>query len=357
MPLRCLDPAGKSVHSFDLSDDEWQALVLENRRVRHLRMPCCNSPLMLKRSRLGTRFFAHMKSGACATGAETEEHLELKRMVVEAARSRGWTAQTEIAGITPAGEQWRADVLAQKGTAKIAVEIQWSRQTNDETLRRQERYKQSGIRGLWLLRQPGHPVTHSLPAVCVGGNKDDGFTALIDDHSQISQWQPCMPLRAFMDAAFGGRFQFGLPPPNIEATVTVLGAEMTCWHRACRAKTRVLTGINVAFGAGNGYQLSVSGVGEYPELLRTVLSHVPRNLNIGEIKPRFSKTVGSAYVSNGCVRCDKLMGKSFLHDAWSVQEPLCRFPITLSEQWRQAIVSHDGLDEWVEAWRVYPNTK
>src|SRR5262245_17087096 len=68
MPLRCLDPPrGKSIHSFDLHDDEWQALKLENRTARHLRMPCCESPVVLKRSRLGTRFFAHMKRGNCAT--------------------------------------------------------------------------------------------------------------------------------------------------------------------------------------------------------------------------------------------------------------------------------------------------
>src|SRR5262249_17956100 len=49
---------GKSVYSLDFSDDEWQALVRENRKARHLRTPCCNSPLMLKRSRRGTPFFA-----------------------------------------------------------------------------------------------------------------------------------------------------------------------------------------------------------------------------------------------------------------------------------------------------------
>jgi hypothetical protein len=144
---------------------------------------------------------------------ETEVHLELKNMVVEAVHSHGWAAQTEVTGQAPHGEQWRADVLAQKGNARVAVEIQWSGQTNDETLRRQERYKQCGIRGLWLLRQPGFPVAHSLPAICVGGNLHDGFEALIPycwaarmnardradhRHNQV------MPLGEFLDAAFGG---------------------------------------------------------------------------------------------------------------------------------------------------------
>src|SRR5262245_57442555 len=160
MPLRCVDPTGKS--TFNLSDEEWQALRLANADARRSRTPCCNEPVLLKRSHVGTRFFAHMRRGDCATGPETAEHLELKTIVVEAVRSHGWTTQTEVTGLAPDGEQWRADVLAQK---EVAVEIQWSRQTNDETLRRQERYKQCGIRGLWLLRQPGFPVAHSLPAV------------------------------------------------------------------------------------------------------------------------------------------------------------------------------------------------
>src|SRR5262249_31445956 len=64
-----------------------------------------------------------------------------KRIVVEAARRRGWTADTEVTGITPAGEQWRGDGLAQKNPPKGAIEIQWSRESKEETLRRHERYK------------------------------------------------------------------------------------------------------------------------------------------------------------------------------------------------------------------------
>jgi competence protein CoiA len=140
MPLRCLDPTGRSIQSFDLAD--------ENRKARSLRMLCCGSQVILKRSHLGTQFFAHKVVGRCATAPETEAHLQLKRTVVFAARANGWEATTEVPGTSPLGEQWKADVLAQKGIHKVAVDIQWAGQTNDETMRRQERYRQSGIRGL-----------------------------------------------------------------------------------------------------------------------------------------------------------------------------------------------------------------
>jgi hypothetical protein len=141
-------------------------------------------------------------------------------------------------------------------------------------------------------------------------------------------------------------------PLNIKATVTVQGAEITCWHDACRAKTRILTGINVAFGPED-CRFTVSEIGKHPKLLRAVLSHLPRNLNIGEVKRRFSKTQGRAYVSNGCVGCDRLQGEFFEHDVCDVEEQLCRFPITLSEQWRHAIVNRDGFEP---SWGVYPHT-
>jgi competence CoiA-like predicted nuclease len=146
MPLRCLDPTGRSIHSFDLAHEQWRAMELENRKARHLRMPCCSSQVTLKRSRLGTPFFAHRAVRTCTTAAETEAHLRLKKMAVEAARANGWTAETEVSGASPLGEQWRADVLARRRERMVAVEVQWSNQTNDGILRRQERYRQSGAR-------------------------------------------------------------------------------------------------------------------------------------------------------------------------------------------------------------------
>ena len=47
---------------------------------------------------------------------------------------------------------WRADVLAVQGGKRIAFEVQWSRQTYEETSLRQERYKASNVRGCWLFR-------------------------------------------------------------------------------------------------------------------------------------------------------------------------------------------------------------
>jgi hypothetical protein len=49
------------------------------------------------------------------------------------------------------GDAWRADVWAERGDTKLAVEIQRSYQHLREYQRRQRRYRDAGILALWLL--------------------------------------------------------------------------------------------------------------------------------------------------------------------------------------------------------------
>jgi competence protein CoiA len=158
MPLKCLR-GDEEIFAFDVEDEvAWKRLRESNAEARNLRMPCCGAAVVLRTSPLGTRHFAHARGGPCQTAPETAEHLLAKRIVVEGIRRTAWSAKTEQEGTTPEGERWRADVLATKGKGKVAVEIQWSRQDHDETLRRQDRYEEAGVRGLWLFRQFDLPM-------------------------------------------------------------------------------------------------------------------------------------------------------------------------------------------------------
>jgi hypothetical protein len=62
----------------------------------------------------------------------------------------GWTVTTERLGVSPIGEEWVADVFCEKGTAKLGLEVQRSPQSGKETIRRQQRYKASVVRGAWF---------------------------------------------------------------------------------------------------------------------------------------------------------------------------------------------------------------
>jgi hypothetical protein len=341
VPLRCLDPI-RDILAFDLSPDEWRTLELENRKARHLRMPCCSSQVTLKRSARGTQFFAHKAGGDCSTAPETEAHRRLKRMAVEAARADGWTVATEVSGRTPRGEHWKADVLAERGDHKVAVEIQWSQQSNDETLRRQKRYAESEVRGLWLLRHPSFPVTHDLPAACISGSLEEAFAALLPTGSE----EQSLPMQEFLAAAFSKRLRFGVPI-GFAATVSIRAGHMFCW--SCGCQTRIITGIDVAFGP-NRYGFSVPDLWGYPDLFEIVLGRLPDDLGLGAIKRRFSKTQGRSYLSNGCAHCDRIIGENYEHDAWEDQATVCAFPIRLSERWQEAIEGNVGYED---GWAVY----
>ena len=319
MPLRCLDPSGRSIHSFDLAEAQWRTLELQNRKARHLRMPCCSSPVVLKTSHLGTRFFAHKAVGTCITSAETEAHLQLKRMAVEAARANGSMADTEVIGTSPSGQQWKADVLAHKGQDKVAVEVQWSSQTVDDILRRQERYRESGIRGLWLLRQIAFPIARELPAASIGGSLEEGFLALIPSCSG----HQALPMQEFLCAVFSRRFRFGIQH-STNATVSIRAGFLWCW--SCGAWTTIITGIDVAFGVDE-FSFTIPELGKHAQLLADVLGRLPGDLEIGNIKPRYSNTQRRCYVSNGCFHCDALIGEFFEHDAWDEQEPVVAFSV------------------------------
>lgn len=338
MPLRCLGPDDQNIQSFDLTNDEWAALRLSNRRSQALHMPCCDAPVVLKSSRLGTRFFAHKSRGTCTTALETAQHLILKTLAVDAARRAGWTCSTEERGSSPAGDVWTADVLATKGKHKVAIEIQWSGQTIQVTNLRQERYRQSDVRCLWLFRQREFPISEDLPAVCIVGNTTTGFQARITSDQM-------MPMPEFLDAVFAGRFRYGVAVGR-GATVTVHSGVMDCWR--CRASTRIITFIDIAIGP-HRCQLTVADLGRFPDLLSTVVNRLPPSPFVGAIKARYSRMQG--HISNGCYKCDALIGEHFEHDAWySENSVLADFPIIISESWLKAIEP----TERNFGWAVYP---
>lgn len=153
MPLRAVTDSG-NVHAFELDEQAWGCLKQDYRQMG-LRMPCCGVAAVPKTSPLGTRFFAHARKGDCVTAPESAEHIYCKNLIAQAAQAAGWTVTTERAGATPDGEAWIADVFCEKGNAKLAFEVQMSPQAHVETMRRQARYRASGVRGAWFYGPKG----------------------------------------------------------------------------------------------------------------------------------------------------------------------------------------------------------
>ena len=361
MPLRCINPEGQNIHSFDLSADAWHALLQENKKATHLKMTCCNAAVVLKRSQLGTQFFAHKAKGMCATAPEREEHLILKQEAVLAARRNGWQANTEVSGRTPDGEEWRADVLAEKGKHKVAVEIQWSGQSNEETVTRQERYKKSGIRCLWLMRQTKFPISRDLPAVCLDGNLEKGFMALIPKRREMKTskrnlpelWHKKIGIKHFLDAVFGRRFCHTLDLKG-DIEISVRARTVKCLN--CRAANLQITPIRFAAFDENGFvenERYIHFIDLPSNISKLIEKGIIESLKAGQIKISGGKNV--------CVNCDELIDSklSILKDYMPPQysEELNYQKITILKTPSSPEVIEFLGPDWIGHWTVIPKAK
>lgn len=359
MPLKCLRGECE-VYAFNVNTNEaWDALRKSNTAAKDLRMPCCAAAVVLRTSKLGTRHFAHARRGPCTTAPETAEHLLAKMAIIEGIRMTDWAALPEQSGCTPEGADWRADVMAVKGQAKVAIEVQWSRQCTDETLRRQERYTAAGVRGLWLFRQADFPLGKGTPAfrLLFDAETKDFRVALPSPYyhpdyigrnkDEPHYWQQMINLPRFVEGVLTKRLRFA-PALGQRMPMDVEAAPTKCWR--CHKKTRIITGL--VFAASKvlpGHPDIPSTIYEFedsfPDGVRTLMALLPsallRSHGIGAIKPRYSKTERRAYISNGCVHCDALQGRFFDHDVAHEGEYVFKVEAEFKAEWGR----HEGHED------------
>lgn len=330
MPLKCLR-GEEELFSFDFdSESAWKDLRKSNAEMNNLRMHCCGAHVVLKTSPLGTRYFAHAKRGPCVTAPETVEHLLAKKKIVEGIKRTIWSAKTEQEGVTPDGERWRADVLATKGSVRVAIEVQWSKQEGEETFRRQSKYADAGVRGLWLFRQHDFPVSEFIPAFrLVFDDKSKCFFVLlpspryspkfikVKNRDDACYWMQRVCLEDFAEGVVLGRLKYS-PAVGRELPLDIFVKTVACYK--CKAKTKLVT--RMVFAASrifpNHQDIPVNfrdlgGLYAGPEMVTAWLPpSLLKKYDIGPLKVRRSRLDiegREPYLSNGCVKCDAMQAK------------------------------------------------
>lgn len=143
---------GEPVISLLMSDVQWeQAKAISKQEENRLLVGHSRLPGFARTSPLGLRHFAHRKGYAPDyEWAESAEHQALKAELVRAIAARGWQVDAEV----PSGpeREWIADVLAERDGERIAFEVQWSKQSAEEYVRRTKRYAAAGIECVWFIR-------------------------------------------------------------------------------------------------------------------------------------------------------------------------------------------------------------
>lgn len=204
VPIRAVSEQG-DIHAFTLNSEQWTALKANYRGI-NLQMPCCGIAAVPKTSTRGNYFFAHARREGCAAANESPEHLYCKALIAKAALDAGWTVTTERPGTSPNGEDWVADVFCEKGTAKLAFEVQLSPQTKEETIRRQLRYKRSGVRGAWFF---GARAQRGTTAFCQETPAFNLRSIVVGEMPTIEQFDVNLP--DFVNAMLQKRLRWTVP--------------------------------------------------------------------------------------------------------------------------------------------------
>lgn len=279
MPIRAeLDNI--SIHSFDLDESEWKKLK-STYKSHSLKMPCCGKNAIPKTSKLGTQYFAHSRRGECTSKPETQDHLYLKYLVANTAKENGWRVTTEYASSTPTGENWIADVFCEKGNARIAIEIQWSYQCDDEYERRTNKYKDSGVRCAWLYRINRNTEndynfsyfkdSYDLPRF--------GFKK-IDEEYVVPRYETY--IKDFVKGLLKGEVKF-LPDPEENVTVSAQISEITC--PKCSRKTALIEKLDaLSHGVSVGYMTDSEEIAMWAN--NQIEKSILLENNIGKIKTR-----------------------------------------------------------------------
>lgn len=304
MPLRA-QLSGRDLVAPLLDDAEWEALRADVKAKRAvLALPCCDATAFPRVSKLDTRHFVHRRGAGCPGSGETFQHLWLKAEILAACQQAGWPVQPEVAG-----EGWRADVLASRDRSRIAFEVQWSRQDDPTTRFRQDRYAADGIRACWLYRgNPPSPPSRGLPVF-----------QLVPDDEQVAVVQVggrSYGVREFVGLLLAGRVRFS-ETQTVRLRVSFI--EMDCWK--CHRPAHIFFARQHSRCGWNPDSLRYGGVDEFdPALLALVRQWLAgegrgASVELGEIKPRYSRTMETSYTSFGCPHCNAIFGDWFVREA------------------------------------------
>lgn len=334
MPLKCvLD--NEPCFSFTYTPCAWEALKAA-RNAHDMRMPCCKSKAIPKTSVLGTQFFAHARRGECSSGQETREHLLAKYLIARGAHEAGWSVDVERRGETPGGQTWVADVFATKGKAKVALEVQWSSQSENETRRRQQRYRESGVRGAWFLRKTRqyNPAFLSI----MSDQATPSFMIQMDEGGQnLHVGHSHMLLPAFVTDLLTGKIRW-TPKSGEVGFVGPIVLDESCWK--CRQPTGVVASMAIKDSQGVGLEYLDYDDSRIREHLTRITAdeELRHQHRIGPLSYRYSRTEGRSYFSNGCFHCGALQGRFFIRDALlevlvtHYPEPIGWYPFIFSSE-------------------------
>jgi hypothetical protein len=323
MPLRA-EVGGELIVGPQVPNEKWKDLVRSARSgAVEVRLPGCNSPGH-PRIRKGLQHFAHNPgTGQVCTvhGAESAAHLHAKWIICQAARQAGWSADIEHAG-----QGWIADVLAwqERSGIKVALEVQWSRQTFDDYRTRQQSYKDCGVRAAWFARHTAHLQMNDSDVPIFELTRDDS------DEFGVHLCGRTLPLPEVVTRLLTGQVKRREQLTSDHAQISVDVYDHPCYKCGCLCLVWNVQRVEVAGRCGQPYPYDLSRgsmwEGDRPEASREVRNAVTpvardRDLPTAILSIRYSNTVRHRYMAFSCPHCHALFGDFPLRQDLAYRDP------------------------------------
>lgn len=320
MPLKgILD--GKEIIAPLLSDSEWNDLRdWIEKNDQDIIIAQTGKKGYLRTSSRNLKHFVHKKGESPDNWKpESWQHLKAKEIVLKACIEAGWHASPEYNN-----ENWIADVLAYQGKKRIAFEIQWSKQTLQDTLERQERYKIDNVRGCWFFNKlPIAPnrydfkETNELPAFQIEFDNEENILVTFRNEK--------IPLGEFVKMLLTkkiGFFENVFIKKNIELEVDFYFYKRPCYNCNQWHYRYWINRNNMVATSNCKDEIYFS---EHPweekrlrfeeDIIKEALSICKQyNYKLAEISKRFSKTVDKKYFAFSCPNCQAIIGDFFLEE-------------------------------------------
>lgn len=228
MPLSARSPDG-IVSLVGMDQLTLERLKGRNRTEKLFTAKCCGAPVQIRTPAGKIAHFYHLSTtpGCQGSKGETQEHLALKARIAAAVLQAGWQVEVEAEKRADNGALvWKADVLATRGSARVAFEVQLSNPDWTIMGERQERYKQSGVRGLWFVKtKKPYPVKQALPIFSLATRDDAAWLVRlrhpVDWEDEWSQTWGLCNLSDFVGKALSGALKWAPLASSPEALCNV----------------------------------------------------------------------------------------------------------------------------------------
>lgn len=161
---------GERVDATEMAHEPWRAL---GKHPHYKDLVLLECGLRANRvTRRGRQFFKHHSDVACGIEhkSESPQHLAMKTALKDRINAvPGWSAEVEQEHPERA---WIADVMATHTNGRrLAFEVQLSLQSEDEYIRRSQRYLDDGVAPVWVVPEHHDEFRVKLPMIATGFGK------------------------------------------------------------------------------------------------------------------------------------------------------------------------------------------